>query len=176
MYQGCTGFSGFGGVGYGGEYFIVHVDRIGCVFGFRPAFCDDDRYAVAHMQYLVSHEQWVRWFFHAVAVAEVDLPARGYPHDAVDVIPCKNRYHPRHSSRCGGVYASDAGMGVGAAQDIPVGHTGQHDIIGIVSFTGYKALVFYALDGFAYIGHTATVFECSCILFAAYWMERTILW
>jgi hypothetical protein len=120
------------------------------------------------MQDFVPYKEGVGRLFHAVTVAEIDLPAGRYPYDAVDIMACKNGYDPWHGSGGSGVHAPYTGVGVGAAQDIPIGHTGQYDIIGIVSFTGYEALVFYALDGFAYIGHTATVFECSCILFAAY--------
>ena len=65
-----------------------------------------------------------------------------------------------HAGRCQSrrfVDAANLGVGVGRAHKVALGHVGQHDVVGVLSGAGEKAVVFLAADGLPNVGEFGEV-------------------
>jgi hypothetical protein len=64
-----------------------------------------------------------------------------------DLVPGQHRQHSRLLQGSRGIYSTDVGVGVWAAEHGHVRHAAELHVIGIFSFAGDEAGVFFPLDG-----------------------------
>jgi len=119
----------------------------------------------------------------------------GHPGEAggVEVFAGDDGEHAGQRERLAGVNVEDFGVGVGAAGDVHVEHTGQLDVVYVVAAAAQEAGVFLALDAVAHAAYLSLrwrrhacltsaptaaatgAVSAALIFFAAYWMDLTML-
>src|SRR5216684_4581178 len=160
------------------QRFVINIDSSYSIGGGIAAG-SDDKGDLLHLEMHAVQRQ------HRFGIGR----ERGHPGKScrVEVLAGDDRDHAGYLHGRADIHVLDESVGIGAAHDVPVKHSGQHHVVDIIPLPPNKASVFFALVRlsqamFEYFSRhysppsPAVTGTCSdaCILSAAYWMAFTI--
>ena len=131
---------------HGRELLILDIDERGRGPGRLAGLRDHRSDLVADVAHAVGREWRVRGLDHRRAVLARDEPPAGKPPDAVvrHLAPCQHRDDTGRLLGRRGVDRDDPRMRQGRAEDVHVGLSGTVDVVGELSPSGEKPVVFLA--------------------------------
>ena len=122
-----------------GRRLVADVNQFECVLGLVAVLGYDHGYGIAHVP---NHVRCNGRVGDGFQVGVGDGPGAGYGvQNALDVSAGINGQHARRRLGRVGVYAGDTRVGVRAAQDGRVDHTGQLNVVGVGGLPGDQARV-----------------------------------
>ena len=133
-------------IGHRRQHFVIDLDLLGGVLGLRQGLGNHHGDGIADVAGLRLRQRRMRRHLHRAAVLGMDHPAADQIAQLVDreIGAGEHRHHARHFTRCRGVDALDARMGMGRADETGMGLAGSVDVGGVVPLAGDESLVLFA--------------------------------
>jgi hypothetical protein len=154
VHQRLTGLGRFLGAGDGRHRLPVHHHLLGSVERGRVAVGDDDGHRIAHAARRVRGQRHVRRHDEVLdhpgdVLVLAQVPPARQRVDSGHVLAGEDGHDPRVRLGPRGVDPTDARVRMGAAHEGGVGHSGQPDVVDVLTAPGDESRILAALDGLA---------------------------